>query len=85
MRRVNLLKRPILHMAFTGQLVPQDPDDEPASELLKRIEAEKAEREAELKAARRRRRKSRPGSSAETTKGSRRPPSQSGKVGTSSD
>lgn len=28
--------------AFSGQLVPQDPNDEPASELLARIQAEKA-------------------------------------------
>ena len=38
----------ILSHAFTGQLPPQDPNDEPASELLKRISAE---REARLKAA----------------------------------
>lgn len=56
-RAARHLEFQLLHQAFTGQLVPQDPDDEPASELLKRIEAEKAEREAESKAARRRRRK----------------------------
>lgn len=34
----------ILHAAFAGQLVPQDPNDEPASVLLARIRAERAER-----------------------------------------
>jgi type I restriction enzyme S subunit len=32
----------ILRAAFAGQLVPQDPDDEPASALLSRIRAERA-------------------------------------------
>lgn len=32
----------ILRAAFSGQLVPQDPNDEPASELLARIHAERA-------------------------------------------
>lgn len=36
----------ILRAAFSGQLVPQDPNDEPASELLSRIRAERTEREA---------------------------------------
>jgi type I restriction enzyme S subunit len=36
----------ILRAAFAGQLVPQDPHDEPASVLLARIRAERAGREA---------------------------------------
>lgn len=32
----------ILRAAFAGQLVPQDPNDEPASVLLQRIRAERA-------------------------------------------
>ena len=36
------LRRFVLDLAVRGKLVEQDPADEPASELLKRIEAEKA-------------------------------------------
>jgi len=37
------LRQSILKKAFSGQLVPQDPNDEPASVLLERIAREKAE------------------------------------------
>ena len=54
--RAERLRQSILKQAFSGRLVPQDPDDEPASALLERI---RAEREAEAEAARATRGKSR--------------------------
>ena len=44
LQRAERLRQSILKRAFSGQLVPQDPDDEPASALLERI---RAQREAE--------------------------------------
>ena len=44
-----LLKQKILDLAIRGKLVPQDPNDEPASELLKSIRAEKEKLIAEGK------------------------------------
>jgi type I restriction enzyme S subunit len=48
--RSDALRRSLLAAAFSGQLAPQDPNDEPAELLLKRIQAE---RNAEAPRARR--------------------------------
>ena len=40
--RIKALRQTILNLAVRGKLVPQHPNDEPASKLLKRIAAEKA-------------------------------------------
>lgn len=50
LKRLNNLKVSILQKAFSGQLVPHDPNDEPASVLLERIKAEKEEKLAKTKA-----------------------------------
>ncbi|WP_086932005.1 restriction endonuclease subunit S [Agarilytica rhodophyticola] len=45
-QRIDRLTQSILAKAFRGELVPQDPNDEPASELLKRIQAEREQKKA---------------------------------------
>lgn len=51
------LRRSLLTRAFTGQLVPQDPTDEPASVLLDRIRAEREAQGGKVKRGTRRPRK----------------------------
>ncbi len=41
--RADVLRQSILKKAFTGELVPQDPNDEPASALLEQIRAERTD------------------------------------------
>ncbi len=43
LQRAEALRQSILKKAFSGQLVVQDPNEEPASGLLQRIQAQKAE------------------------------------------
>ena len=49
---INYLDRSILTKAFQGELVPQDPTDEPASVLLDRIKAEREAMQPKKKATR---------------------------------
>ena len=60
LKQAERLRQSILKRAFEGKLVPQDPDDEPASVLLERIKAEKAKRGAEKKTKNKRKRKGDP-------------------------
>jgi len=41
LHQTSSIRQSILKKAFQGKLVPQDPNDEPASILLERIKAEK--------------------------------------------
>ena len=40
-KRIDKLTQSLLAKAFSGELVPQDPNDEPADKLLARIQAER--------------------------------------------
>jgi hypothetical protein len=45
--KIDRLSQSVLDRAFRGELVPQDPDDEPAEKLLERIKEEKVRLEME--------------------------------------
>ena len=59
LNRADQLRQGILRQAFCGRLAPQDPGDEPASKLLERIRADRAEMEPATKSNRRGQRRTR--------------------------
>ena len=54
LRRAERLRQSILKRAFCGELVPRDPDDEPASVLLERIRAQREFEQAAVRATKKR-------------------------------
>lgn len=59
LEKCTALRQSILKKAFSGQLVPQNPDDEPAAVLLERIRAEKTAMAEKTKQAKPKQRKKR--------------------------
>jgi len=57
LRRAARLRQSILKKAFRGELVPQDPDDEPASALLEMIRTERAKTQPKKRRGRPRKKK----------------------------
>jgi len=53
LQQAEALRQSILKKAFEGKLVPQDPNDEPASVLLEKIKAERAKEQPEKKTIKR--------------------------------
>ena len=49
LKRAERLRQSILKQAFSGKLVPQDPNDEPASVLLEKVQAEKVPQQPKRK------------------------------------
>ncbi len=70
--RAESLRRLLLTQAFSGQLAAQDPNDEPASELLARIRAERA---AQQPAKRSRKASAKSAKSSTSTASTKAPPS----------
>ena len=54
LQRAERLRQSILKQAFSGHLVAQDPDDEPASVLLERIRAQREAEQEEASASKKR-------------------------------
>jgi len=57
LKQAERLRQSILKKAFEGKLVPQDPNDEPASVLLQKIKAEKKKLEEEKKVSKKKKKK----------------------------
>lgn len=68
LKSAQALRQSILRNAFTGQLVPQDPKDEPAAELLKRIAAQREELARQALAAKKTKPKASPKRGAKQTR-----------------
>ncbi len=74
LKRAERTRQSILQKAFSGQLVPQNPDDEPASVLLERIHAEREKRELEEQQRKKEERMNRPRVTRKTNSGKEQKP-----------